>query len=181
MRVIFLDIDGVLNSYRTAAAYRQVLYRRLDSVAVAMLYRIVKYADAKIVVSSTWRKDQDWLTLVWGCLREAGFPWDGDDCPIIGRTTLHSPGITDDDDYPGINTRRGEKIKLWLDEHPEYDDYIILDDDSDMRPDQLDRFIKTDRKVGITFENWEAIAKIWPEINTEEAMKGTSETWRGLV
>ena len=64
MRVIFLDIDGVLNSHRTAAAYRQVLMRRLDPVAVAMLYRMVKFGEAKIVISSTWRKDGDWLTLV---------------------------------------------------------------------------------------------------------------------
>ena len=178
MRVIFLDIDGVLNSHRTAVAYRQILYRKLDPVAVAMLYRICKFADAKIVVSSTWRKDGDWLTLVWGCLREAGFPWDGDYCPIIDRTTVAHRGITDNDEYPGINTSRGDDIKLWLDDHPEYDDYIILDDDSDMRPDQLDRFINVEGKVGLGYDDFRKIAKLWPEIETKEAMNGTSAYWK---
>lgn len=174
MRVIFLDIDGVLNSHRTAAAYRQILFRRLDPVAVALLFRIVKFAKADIVISSVWRMDKDWLTLIWGCLREAGFPWDGDRCPIIGKTTTaHIPP-----EDPKVNTGRGDQIKDWLDNNPEYDDYIILDDDSDMRPDQTERFIKVDRKVGLGYDDFRAIAELWPEIECEEAMKGTSATWQ---
>ncbi len=98
MRVIFLDIDGVLNSHRTAAAYREPLMRKLDPVSVKLLHRIVSKADAKLVISSTWRLDPDWLTLVWGCLREAGWPCDYGDCPIIGRTAK----------YLGIRKVRGD-------------------------------------------------------------------------
>lgn len=178
MRVIFLDIDGVLNSHRSAIAYCSVLMRKLDPVAVSMLYRIVKYAPADLVISSTWRMDRDYLPLVWGCLREAGFPWDGDKCPIIGKTTTEHKGITDDDEYPGINTGRGDQIKQWLDENPEYDDYIILDDDSDMRPDQLDRFINIDGKVGLGYNDFRKIGELWPEIESAEAVNGTRAMWK---
>lgn len=67
---------------------------------------------------------------------------------------------------------------MWLDEHPEYDDYIILDDDSDMRPDQLDRFINVEGKVGLGYDNFRTISKLWPEIETKEAMEGTSAYWK---
>ena len=69
-------------------------------------------------------------------------------------------------------------IKMWLDEHPEYDDYIILDDDSDMRPDQLDHFINVEGKVGLGYDNFRAIGKMWPEVETKEAMNGTSAYWK---
>ena len=155
MRVIFLDIDGVLNSHRTAAAYREPLMRKLDPVSVKLLHRIVSKADAKLVISSTWRLDPDWLTLVWGCLREAGWPCDYGDCPIIGRTAK----------YLGIRKVRGDEIDMWLKENPEYDDYLIFDDDSDMLPHQKDRFIHCDGKIGISWDNWSQVRKIWPEVD----------------
>jgi len=161
MRVIFLDIDGVLNSHRTAIGFQTVAMRKFDPVAVMMLHRVVKMADAAIVISSTWRLSKGWKTLIWGCLREAGWPWEEygfvpqDECPIIGKTV----------DRLGPGKIRGNEIDVWLNEHPEYhDDYIILDDDSDMLESQMDRFIHCDSKVGLSYENWERIREIWPEV-----------------
>lgn len=160
-RCIMLDIDGVLNSHRTAVGFQHVLMRKLDPVAVMMLHRIVKNADAAIVISSTWRLSPGWKTLVWGCLREAGWPWENygfvplDDCPIIDRTPK----------YLGPDTTRGDEIAKWLEDNPEYDDYIILDDDSDMLDSQMDRFIHCDSKVGLSYENWLRIREIWPEVD----------------
>lgn len=161
-RCIMLDIDGVLNSHRTAIAYGQTLHRKLDPVAVAILYHIVTNADAKIVISSSWRYGPDWLTLIWGCLREAGWPCDSgplipsENCPIIDRTPLVGGSI------------RGDKIDQWLKNNPEYNDYIILDDNSDMLESQKDRFIKCDEHVGLGWEQWEQICKIWPEVEQFE-------------
>lgn len=45
---------------------------------------------------------------------------------------------------------RGEEIKRWLDEHDEVENYIILDDDSDMLNEQLTHFVQTDTYEGIT-------------------------------
>jgi hypothetical protein len=160
MRVIFLDIDGVLNSHRSAVAMQT--FHTLDPIAVKMLFRIVTLAEAKIVISSTWRQDKQWLTTIWGALRQAGWPWVHTgflplgECPIIDRTDV----------LPGV---RGIEIQAWLDANPEYDDYIILDDDSDMLDSQMDRFIKCHYHTGLGWEGWQQIRKIWPEVdNTTE-------------
>lgn len=156
-----LDVDGVLNSHRTAVAFQSILQRKLDPVAVMMLYRIVTKANAQIVVSSTWRLDDDWKLTVWGCLREAGWPWNHTsflplgECPIIDRTPI----------LRAAGTIRGDEIQCWLDQNPQYDDYIILDDDSDMLDHQKDRFIHCDHHVGLGWEQWSQIRKIWPEVD----------------
>lgn len=162
MRVIFLDIDGVLNSHRTAVAFST--FHQLDPIAVKMLFRVVTLAEAKIVISSTWRHDKQWLTTIWGALRQAGWPWIHTgflplgECPIIDRTET----------LPGV---RGIEIQAWLDANPEYDDYIILDDDSDMLDSQLHRFIKCDHHIGFGWEQWKKIEELWPEINNAEGYR----------
>lgn len=161
MRVIFLDIDGVLNSSRTAVAYQQLLQHKLDPIAVQILHRIVYTTEAHLVISSTWRLGNDWETLIWGCLREAGWEISYNSfhglggTPIIGRTGIGT----------GTRATRGHEIADWLEEHPEVDDYIILDDDTDMLESQMDRFIRCDHRVGLSFDNFMQIREIWPEVD----------------
>ena len=59
MKVVFLDIDGVLNSYRTRAAHGE--YPRgfapedmlmFDQTAISLIGAIVRAAGAKVVLSS---------------------------------------------------------------------------------------------------------------------------------
>jgi hypothetical protein len=45
---------------------------------------------------------------------------------------------------------RGEEIQLWLDNHPEVEDYVILDDDDDMLPHQFKKFHHCDPWFGLT-------------------------------
>lgn len=54
-RVIFLDIDGVMNSVATRPHTREGLVSWLDPANVAVLNQIVEATGAVIVVSSTWR------------------------------------------------------------------------------------------------------------------------------
>ena len=55
--------------------------------------------------------------------------------------------------YVGITgdrrTLRGEEIQDWLDNHPEVEDYAILDDDSDMLPEQFAKFHHSDPWFGL--------------------------------
>ena len=56
---------------------------------------------------------------------------------------------------------RGDEIQYWLDHHKnEYNTYVILDDDSDMLPSQLNNFVQTDPMNGFLLEHYMAVKKI---------------------
>ena len=56
--IVFLDIDGVLNSYSWWArrTTMEFPYREFDPVCVSRLSGLVERVDADIVISSPWRK-----------------------------------------------------------------------------------------------------------------------------
>lgn len=117
-RIIFLDIDGVLNTFHSMT--RGLGPNRLhhfQKSCVKELNRIIKLGEAKIVVSSTWRKHKDWRET------QAHIELEGVRGDIIGRT-------------PSLDSRiRGEEIQAWLDAYPyqaHIGSIVILDDDSDM-------------------------------------------------
>lgn len=135
MKIIFLDIDGVLNSI-----YFNILRRtkgvdslkcmfkplkNLDQASIDILRVFVNKTDAKIILSSTWRKDPNLffnnesedqrIDFFKKCF--AHFGWK--DFPLIGLT-------------PNLSGFRGHEVAVCLDNiKEEIDDYIILDDDSD--------------------------------------------------
>jgi len=136
MKVVFLDFDGVLNSHRTAIAYSGVSYSglsdfraKMDDVAIRLIGGIVKTAGANVVLSTSWRNDSAWET--YG-------PALG--LPVIGRT-------------PVVGPSRGHEIAAWLAQHPEVDQYAIIDDESDMLTVQLPYFVHTNGCDGFTWKN----------------------------
>lgn len=155
MKVIFLDIDGVLNSEVFWTTQKQHIRKQLaleagrtkdeasalaniDPEGVARILKIVKETGAEIVVSSTWRYD-DCLNYK---LRFMGIP--------------HTYGIT-----PWSRDRhRGSEIKEWLDEHPEVTNYVIIDDDNDMLDEQEPHFVQTSWYDGINDYNVEKAIEI---------------------
>jgi hypothetical protein len=131
MNVIFLDIDGVLNS--STHGYGNHENPDFIEYAIFQLKRIVKDGNASIIISSSWR--------VGSSLEEM-------QC-IFNKYQLgdYIIGLT-----PRINNYRGrhEEIKSYI-KHADYpiSNFVILDDDSDM--DGLFRnFIKTDAQYGLT-------------------------------
>lgn len=133
MRVIFLDIDGVLNAHHnTAERWRGFI--GIDQRHVKLFLKLIERTGAKVVLSSTWRRDDDWLETmdVNGLHKEL----------FIGRTDR-------------LGVARGIEIQKYLNEHPEITQYAILDDDSDMLEGQ--RFFKTVWDVGLTEEICDAI------------------------
>lgn len=151
MKIIFLDIDGVLNSAEFFARRHKATGlmqggsrpQSINPDALRRLERLVEETGAEIVVSSTWRigrTKQDLQKL----LRMAGFKyWN----LIIGRTPTTN----------SFNERRGREIKLWLDQHvgEEEPRFVILDDDSDM-DELLDHLVKSANKRGLTDEEVDA-------------------------
>lgn len=141
MKAVFLDIDGVLNCHRTAIAFGGIPHTtanngraRLDEVAIRLIGGIVCAAGAVVVLSSTWRKHADWLD--YG-------PALG--LPIVDRT-------------PQGMGPRGREIADWLAKHPGVERYAIIDDDSDMLPEQLPFFVHTSGFDGFTWKNAESLA-----------------------
>jgi histidinol phosphatase-like enzyme len=55
MKVVFLDIDGVLNEEKSRS--RCCGYKGIDDKKVGNLAKIVKQTNAEIVLISTWKDD----------------------------------------------------------------------------------------------------------------------------
>ncbi len=161
MKVIFLDIDGVLNTevylsavYRaihltneeidiqTCNAFRDGYGQRFDPMAERALRLIIDKTDAKIVISSTWRMSG---------IEEMQSMWKDRNLPgeVIDVTPCH------------LRTRfRGNEIKEWLDNNPHVESYLIIDDDSDMLEEQKSNFIQTDFQYGLMIKDIDMAVKI---------------------
>ena len=115
MKVVFLDIDGVLNDAFTTADLMDDLPKKehLDC-----LKAIIDATDAKIVLSSTWRL----------------FPSARNDV----KNALRNVGLEFIDKTKELRDRASE-IQEWLSRHPEVEKFVILDDEeiSGKFPDNL--------------------------------------------
>lgn len=163
LKIIFLDIDGVLNSEKSCEYHiknksNEWLYIAPWIGHIKHLNHIIEKTNAKIVISSTWRTNP-YVEMI---LYLAGLKGD-----IIGKT-------------PRLPSRiRGEEIKFFL-KYAQYDDkglskeeqeriqqikkdilhetnfcglkidnFVILDDDTDML-DLTNNFVLVDGYNGLT-------------------------------
>ena len=154
MNILFLDVDGVLNSdeyYNYIRPVRKNLKfpdSKIDPDAVNLLNYIVAKTDCEIVVSSAWRYGKTLDALV-RLFHEMGIEKDIFDMTKWDVNTLK--GVTP----------RGDEIQGWLDENKEIvTKYAILDDSYAMSDEQLPYTVFTDDKVGLTEENAEEIIRI---------------------
>lgn len=128
MNIIFLDIDGVLNTER------YIVYQvdnkitngydaqfNFDPKAMSNLREIVTKSNAKIVISSTWRMNRDYKNdQYWNAIFD-------------NFSKYHIPAEIIDS-TPILHTERGNEIKKWLQDNKNLniENFVILDDDSDM-------------------------------------------------
>lgn len=135
IKVLFLDIDGVLNS-RYWYYTRKREYNReneFDPDCVRMVKHIIKATGCKIVLSSVWRLDEENRKEV----RDQGFDF------IDVTPSLHRPANTSWE-----YRERGREVAAWLSLHPEVTNYAILDDEGDFFDWQF--LFQTDNLIGIT-------------------------------
>jgi hypothetical protein len=165
-KIIFLDVDGVINIPP---------YDNFDKRCMDNLWKIVKQTGAKIVVSSSWRTGN--LQLTKEALMGGGF-YDVLLDEIVGET-IRKWDFTVDGSY--LKIVRGNEIGTWVDRNLRYPwhenkdmhdqyailnedgsfqkmrsnvlgkdySYVILDDDNDMLFCQRNHFIHTNGYVGI--------------------------------
>lgn len=140
-RVLFLDVDGVLNCPETwARKDGQRGTFRICPDRVKLLATMLDATSAMVVLSSTWRKFDDHVAYL---KKRAS----------VVTCRLHDDWRTIEEDFkPPIDFRpmRGREIKEWLSRHPEVTEYAIVDDDSDMLPEQSKRFVQTSFREGLT-------------------------------
>lgn len=150
MKIIFLDIDGVLNFYSSRKAVKMMICQD----RMMMVADLARRTKAQIVISSTWRlgtsikyfQEIFWHMTALYPSRYYSFNNYSDDCErlvIIDKTPRFSGCI------------RGLEIQYWLEAHAGMvNNYVIIDDDADMLPHQLEtHFVKTNGFKGITKED----------------------------
>ena len=120
-RVLFLDIDGVLNSHAYMQKHRAFwdfgdAPSMLDPDACARLERVLAATGAAVVISSSWRICTS-LADIRGAIHSRGAP----SARVIGKTP-----------NPWTGSRRGHEIQRWLDAHDDIDSFAIVDDDADI-------------------------------------------------
>ncbi len=135
MKVIFLDVDGVLNSSKDKFSMSLETDRHL-----IYLKRIVDATDAVVVLSSSWRKISSLRKALENRLRSY-------DIEIIDSTKS----------LPGT---RGSEIKEWLSRNPDVESFVILDDDSDMDEYKSTNLVKTEYDEGLKKEHIEKAVSI---------------------
>jgi len=134
--VVFLDIDGVLNStqfFKMEDTYPKSNPRsQLDSEAISYLNEI---ADWNFVLSSTWRKFYD-KSEMNNMLDDMGFK---------GTIIDYTPDLN----WQG--SIRGNEIMVWMRENNLGDSkkYVIFDDDSDILYWQRNNFVHVDNHFGL--------------------------------
>ena len=141
--ILFLDIDGVLNSRKGWARDKPKTGKYLTAENVAELRALLEaLPDLRIVISSTWRKcmDADELLAIF---KAHGLPAER----VIGMTPIRFS-----------DRLRGHEIQEWLDANPGHDRFVILDDDSDMAH-LMPHLVQTSFEDGLTREKAEEVIR----------------------
>lgn len=131
-KYIFLDIDGVLcnqRQYKTGKLLSDG-YPRFDNHCVKLLSILVEKTGALIVISSSWRYGLSIEELQRAFKARKFKHWSN----IMGVTDVMP------------DSARGEEVKRFvmnLIDRGLMKSYVILDDDADFLPSQLDNFVLT--------------------------------------
>lgn len=127
MKVIFLDVDGVLNHGKQKV--------KVEDDKVYLLKQIVDSTNAKIVLSSDWRywidTDDEDIELLKRKLNESKMG-------IMSITPITKHGYRGAEIYQWINEWEGEHIEQ----------FVIIDDRDDMKP-YMNRLVQTSFNLGL--------------------------------
>ena len=148
-KYLFLDIDGVLNhdewfesdGYKKNQGNWKV--SMFDPKCVERVNKILEATGAELVVSSSWRSMTDLPEIFAG----VGLPTEfhktmhADEIYHMSRCDLYNDLYGDNCDDQ--RWWRGSEIEYFIGRMDPNANYVILDDDCDMLPEQMDHFINT--------------------------------------
>ncbi len=148
---IFLDIDGVLNTYRHRLLQEEVTgdssMHNWCPQACNNLLQLCREYDVHIIISSNW-KDQYELEEIREYFEKNGIPSDS----IIDKTPSEV-------EVHKAAEYRGLEIQQWLNKNaPNGASYVIIDDESTILSAQKEHFVHVDPEEGLADPG--AVAKI---------------------
>ena len=169
--IIFLDIDGVMNSEQYVR-WNHRHHHRYGSIDPRECYRLARFCEKyniRLVISSSWRNGNSWKETYDEFMNEGmlELPYRHHGMKIIAPYIV---GVT-----PYCKSRhRGTEIKAFFDivdgKYPGFkklmkEDFTIggwciVDDDNDMLEEQLDYFVQTKFMTGLTRNDYNRILKI---------------------
>lgn len=159
VKVIFLDVDGVLNSIgNTIRVVNKLRRRKMPIRSLSMYYvpfkraclknlaRIVRRTGAKVVITSTWKTGKESLAILRARLAEYGVP-------VYDCTKM----IGD----------RGAEIKEWLSEKRDVSGvrYVVLDD-------EINDIVGYIGKAGVIEVDGECGLSFWDSLKAIDYLKG---------
>lgn len=141
MNIVFLDIDGVLNSdvYYTMKSNvnKEFPFSEIDPRNIFLLNKILERTGAGIVISSNRRLEYT-KDVISDCFKKLGF---------IGEIIGYTPDLCS---YNKFMVRGNEILKWMTDECPvNLTNYVIIDDESEILYEQKDNFVKVDNAIGL--------------------------------
>jgi len=160
-KILFLDIDGVLNSnFWNDSHQREISDGTLiDEEKVKLLAQLIKRTNAKIILHSGWR--------IW---------FDGELKPLRTEAQrlvemFSKEGLAIDGVTPDLTTEeirrtkkfslvKADEILLWVNSHNDVNGWVVLDD-LDLHNKQIEQHqVKTNPTVGLTLEDIEKAEEI---------------------
>lgn len=156
MKIIFLDVDGVLNGNFWNETHQKEIsdFTKVDATRVRLLAKLVDDTGANVVMHSAWRSMFDENMMPRGKLSQKLYD------------ILKSEGITIYDKTPDFSTeeiRKTKKFSLvkaseilaWLNTHSDIESWVVLED-LDLNNDIIAQHqILTNQDIGLLPEDVE--------------------------
>ena len=143
MKIIFLDIDGVLNSRAYDRKRNWNEQTDIDETRLPLIKEIVDATNAKIVLSSTWR--EHWEKEPNLCKEDGRY---------INKTFVkYGLKVYDKTPNLGICAMRRDEIHKWITDSGEtIEAFVIIDDYRYGWGDLFGNLVKTDPNFGLGIE-----------------------------
>lgn len=153
-RILFLDIDGVLNSNFWNDSHQKEISNGtlIDEDKIKILAQLVKKTDAKIILHSGWRF---WFDSELKPLRAESKRL----IEMLANEELIIDGVTPDLTTEEIRKTKkfslvkADEILMWLKSHDDVVSWVVLDD-LDLQNIHIEQHqVKTNPQIGLTIDD----------------------------
>lgn len=154
MKILFLDIDGVLNNHKSLVKQSY----SIDPYNVENLNKIIRATDCQIVLMSAWR----YLIL------DRHMTLRGFETLLSTHGVLAYRRLIDLTEQDTIVSERWHQVENWIKANKEKVDTFVMLDDCEEFPNYPQNFVKTDMEFGLTEQDADKAILILGENHNEK-------------